>query len=146
LQLFRIVITAGDWSSGMARTAEPLDIGEALRCARFLLTAYAWPRTPARLVQHRRHLELLTATGRFTRETSRSDVDTQWISTAEAATILDVFYSMWEGSPPAWTLAEPQATLGFSTGRQSNNMLHAETSATAAEPRWQSAEPLGPAH
>jgi hypothetical protein len=67
-----------------------VDFEAASRCARIVLALFAGRTPPRWLMSHYRDLELITATGGFPRETSRTDVGTEWISTAEAARILEV--------------------------------------------------------
>jgi hypothetical protein len=65
-----------------------LDVAEALRCARFLLSAYARRTPPRRLVEHYRHLELLAAGCSSATDETGPVSQSELIGTAESARIL----------------------------------------------------------
>jgi hypothetical protein len=66
-----------------------IDVGEALRCARYLLSAYAGRTPPRRLVEHHRQLELLAGCASGT-ESAAAQEQSGLIGTREAAAILGV--------------------------------------------------------
>jgi hypothetical protein len=65
-----------------------IDVGEALRCARYLLSAYGGRTPPRRLVEHYRHLELLAAGCASATDETGAASQLELIGTAEAARLL----------------------------------------------------------